>query len=553
MRSKLGMSFSRADAGPVAGVRPGTSPWPDEGATTSALNRQLDRFVAHHDPCGGSPAPYLSYGTMGIGAGLGAAVFFGLLHGVSVTLLLAAAVAAVAGFVAAGLIRKLTTGTERHRLLDDTLIAGGAVALVAWSLGDPVGGLLDVFAIGLGVFLVFGRFGCLAAGCCHGRPAPVGVRYGLERAPAPCLAGVRLYPIQLVEAGWLALVTAAAAALLARNAARPGGAAWCWLLAYASGRFVLDLGRGDGDGRRDATLTRAQWLCLGIFAARVAYEVVLAPGGATPARGHLVACGAATALVVIAWLSRRLWLDLAQPPLTLRNIGRWGARLDLLERAAGEARGNGSRLDADASGAGVDLELALQIDPADDGGELRAYAIGRAAATPSAEESFALAGLITARLPHHHLLHVGIDRVGVFRLWTLIVEPDGTPGVDGDDPVRFVLYRARAFAAVARRLYRPFAAAGPPASGISSSPRVAPLTSLRPTVAARPTTAPPPTVAAPLPPPPQPAQPSLSFDLRDVQLHRPEPRAGEPPSPWTAHPGQGPAPEKALGALEDIP
>ena len=53
-----------------------------------------------------------------------------------------------------------------------------AVATVLLSLLDaPVLSYLDVTVLSLGLFLAWGRLGCLMAGCCHGRPQNWGVRY----------------------------------------------------------------------------------------------------------------------------------------------------------------------------------------------------------------------------------------------------------------------------------------------------------------------------------------------------------------------------------------
>ena len=76
---------------------------------------------------------------------------------------------------------------------------------------------LDYAMIGLGICLATGRVGCLMVGCCHGRPARVGIVYGPEhiepRLPAP-VPGTKLVPVQLVEAAVVAAVTAAAVAVV---------------------------------------------------------------------------------------------------------------------------------------------------------------------------------------------------------------------------------------------------------------------------------------------------------------------------------------------------
>lgn len=60
----------------------------------------------------------------------------------------------------------------------------------------------DVFSPGVAIGHVFGRLGCLGAGCCFGREAPLGAWYGIifphtDYTIAPF--GVPLFPTQLME------------------------------------------------------------------------------------------------------------------------------------------------------------------------------------------------------------------------------------------------------------------------------------------------------------------------------------------------------------------
>src|SRR4029079_14152035 len=75
--------------------------------------------------------------------------------------------------------------------------------------GQPALPYLDVTILGVGLFLAVGRVGCLMAGCCYGRPWRWGVTYGHEHVAAGFaehLAGVRLFPIQIIESGFALLI-----------------------------------------------------------------------------------------------------------------------------------------------------------------------------------------------------------------------------------------------------------------------------------------------------------------------------------------------------------
>jgi prolipoprotein diacylglyceryltransferase len=103
------------------------------------------------------------------------------------------------------------------------------------------------------VFLVFGRLGCAAAGCCHGRPARIGIVYGpahVRDGLRPDLRGQALIPVQLFEAVGVAVLTAACAMLVLRRA-EPSAALVVYLSGYGIGRWLLELLRDD---------KRAHWL-----------------------------------------------------------------------------------------------------------------------------------------------------------------------------------------------------------------------------------------------------------------------------------------------------
>jgi hypothetical protein len=180
--------------------------------------------------------------------------------------------------------------------------------------GQPALPYLDVVMLGLGLFLAFGRVGCLMAGCCHGRPWRWGVIYGhehLEEGFPEHLAGVRLLPIQLIEAAFaLSIVGVGLASILAGY---PSGTAFTlYVLVYAVGRFCFEFVRGD-DGRPCLWgFSEAQWTSSIIAMVEVGAE-----------RAHLIPSHGWHVAVPLPVLAAVLALGLA------RRAGRL-SRLDLL-------------------------------------------------------------------------------------------------------------------------------------------------------------------------------------------------------------------------------
>jgi hypothetical protein len=120
--------------------------------------------------------------------------------------------------------------------------------------------------------------GCLVAGCCHGRPAARGVRYGpahVAEGFPPHLAGVPLVPVQALEAAGVAAIVAAGVPLAVQG---PPGTALTWYVAaYGLLRFGLELLRGDAGRPSWLGFSQAQW-----------YSVVLVVGTVAASRAGLL-------------------------------------------------------------------------------------------------------------------------------------------------------------------------------------------------------------------------------------------------------------------------
>ena len=108
-----------------------------------------------------------------------------------------------------------------------------------WAYSDLV---MPATILGLG----FGRIGCLASGCCYGRPAevPWAITYPLGSRASEAYWGHALHPAPLYEF-FLCLAIVAACAWLNRRKRQHGETFFFTIFAYAIGRAVIELYRGD--------------------------------------------------------------------------------------------------------------------------------------------------------------------------------------------------------------------------------------------------------------------------------------------------------------------
>lgn len=268
--------------------------------------------------------------------------------------LVLAAVAGVCGLSFYGWThgRRALTGRETIVALEHVWIALGCAAAVVWLLGEPVLASLDVVVPALATFLAAGRIGCLLVGCCHGRPSSVGIRYGDEAVrdgfPAH-LAGIRLFPVQAVEA--LALTAVGAAGLAALPWAPEGSVLTWFLLAYAVIRFGLEGLRGD-ERPHVLGLSLNRWLCVLQAGAAVALAE-LQRGGTLDGPSWL---GVLVLLVVLVILAVRRARAARRPLLAPDHLDE--VRRLVAELAAKAAPGAEALPAARTSGYGVTVAVS---------------------------------------------------------------------------------------------------------------------------------------------------------------------------------------------------
>jgi hypothetical protein len=418
-------------------------PEPPEPEPRLELNRLFDAAVGPHPGFAHvHAAPALLLHWAGLACGVVLAVGVASARGASTMLAVSAATLPVAVLMLLQALRRSQRDRRQHVPLQDVLLAFLVPAVLASVLDVSVTTMSAMAALGLGSFIAFTRLGCMVEGCCHGRPARIGVRHR-PRSADDLLAGVRLFPVPLVEAAWVLAITVCTCVLALLPAAE-GAAPWFWLLSYAAGRAVLDVARGDALARL-GPLTHAQWWAVAIVSARAVQEGLVA---GRP--GWVGALGAGAALVGLGLLLHRPRSHPGRARFDPEDVPQWQRLFADLERDAAARPGSGevARLSPDGR-----WQVGLSIDPSDDSAQLHSYSLRPLHVDTSMPQLWALGGLVLQRLPQHRVLRSWCCVHGALHLWVL-VEPDGTPGSTLADLSAAVLLRAQAFALVLRDLPR---------------------------------------------------------------------------------------------------
>jgi phosphatidylglycerol:prolipoprotein diacylglycerol transferase len=133
------------------------------------------------------------------------------------------------------------------------LLVAVTVALIYIKrVGLPLWTTCDVFAPGIALGHVIGRFGCFFAGCCWGKPTTVPWAITFTSPFAAANVGtplnVPLHPTQLYEAGAEFLILMFL--LLTEKSGRKfaGRTFWLYMLLYAISRYVIEYYRDDPRG-----------------------------------------------------------------------------------------------------------------------------------------------------------------------------------------------------------------------------------------------------------------------------------------------------------------
>lgn len=375
------------------------------------VNRFLDGLVRPEVPLLGRMRPAFQvcgFAGAAVAVGLVAALVrpLGLVPWVAGAMCLAGCVTFLAIAVASKLVRgRPTLVFYRHALAILGVTAGGLALL-----GQPVLRYLDVGAVAVMAFLAFGRVGCLMVGCCHGKPAGVGVRYRHDHAVfgfTPFLVGVRLFPTQALEAVAAFVMAAAGTAALVGAGPAPGLVLGGLAIGYAATRFLLETARGDQVRAIVAGFSEAQWMSLVVLAGVIA----LGATGVVPLRAWQIAVTAGLGFVVFFIAA---WRFLGHAPrhrlLAPRHIHEVATALAELPRRQRE----------DLTGVTVattSLDICLSMSRlADEAGPIDHVAISRRGAPLAEEHARVLVDLVRDLHPgaRHHQIVSG--RAGVFHV-----------------------------------------------------------------------------------------------------------------------------------------
>jgi phosphatidylglycerol:prolipoprotein diacylglycerol transferase len=128
--------------------------------------------------------------------------------------------------------------------------------------GYPISDVADCLAPGLALGQGIGRWGCLFAGCCYGKPTalPWGITFRDPASLAPL--GIKLHPVQLYEFAGDILVAGLLWLLLMRERDSHGDIFWLYVLLYGVLRFGLETLRGDDRGAMIGGLAPSQMIAL---------------------------------------------------------------------------------------------------------------------------------------------------------------------------------------------------------------------------------------------------------------------------------------------------
>jgi phosphatidylglycerol:prolipoprotein diacylglycerol transferase len=132
------------------------------------------------------------------------------------------------------------------------ILAVGVALLYIRRVGLPLWTTCDVFAPGIALGHVVGRFGCFFAGCCYGKPTsmPWGITFTdpFAQTNVGTPLGVPLHPTQLYEAGAELLILGVLLLTERKGRPFPGRTFWLYMLLYAISRFIIEFFRGDERG-----------------------------------------------------------------------------------------------------------------------------------------------------------------------------------------------------------------------------------------------------------------------------------------------------------------
>ncbi len=122
----------------------------------------------------------------------------------------------------------------------------------------------DFMAPGIALGHVIGRFGCLMAGCCYGKPTTVPWGITFTNPLAAINVGtpldIPLHPTQLYDAGAELIILIVLLVTERKGRTFPGRTLWLYLFLYAVSRFIIEFYRGDERGVVFGSISTSQFV-----------------------------------------------------------------------------------------------------------------------------------------------------------------------------------------------------------------------------------------------------------------------------------------------------
>lgn len=258
-------------------------------------------------------------------------------------------------FYALALATKIIFGEEMLIYYHHEIAIMLTSTLLLWLLDQPILVYLDNTLLGLGIFLACGRIGCLMVGCCHGRPHRWGISYHQGHAAegfANCLVGVRLFPIQALEAVWVSAVAIGGSFLVLRGYP-PGETLALYTMVYGAGRFCFEFARGDAKRPYFIGFSEAQWTTLVLMMLTMGAEVT---GLLTLHTWHAALAIAVVCLMIVLVLIRRLRGPAGRPLFQPGHVQELAEIIDLVSNQTGSGKhGKTPSVPVGCTSAGVQL------------------------------------------------------------------------------------------------------------------------------------------------------------------------------------------------------
>jgi hypothetical protein len=164
-------------------------------------------------------------------------------------------------------IQKIITGKENMVYFRHEIFILLFCTIILWSIGQPIKPVLDATVLCIGTGLFFGRIGCYNAGCCHGRPCKIGVKYSQQHISSGFplyLKGVKIFPITLIESFFVGIIILVSVWFILNN--YPAGTILIWYtVSYGFSRFILEFFRGDTERPYWYGFSEAQWTTVVLF------------------------------------------------------------------------------------------------------------------------------------------------------------------------------------------------------------------------------------------------------------------------------------------------